>query len=78
MNHESGLAVLETIDSVTRWNVYYRLRELEVSCQIKYNKPLSVQINTITEVLQFRSVLRHMTASRRECLDWLEKCWNQS
>ena len=78
MNNQSGLALLETIDSATRWTVYYRLQELEVSCEIKYNKPLSVHINTITEMLQFRSVLRHTTASRPECLDWLEKCWDDS
>ncbi|MEY2976056.1 MAG: Asr1405/Asl0597 family protein [Prochlorotrichaceae cyanobacterium] len=63
------------IDIVTRWNIYHRLQELEISCQCQCGQPLQVDCKTPLEILQFQRVLYRLTASRQDCLATLEHCW---
>jgi hypothetical protein len=57
------------------WQAYQRLQELGIPCQCCGNGYLQVVIDNPTAALQLWSVVRQMTASRRELTDWLQRCW---
>lgn len=61
-----------------RWQVYYRLQELEISCDCLADGSLQVEINSATAALQLRSVVQHTTESRQQLADRLECCWKIS
>lgn len=61
-----------------RWQVYQRLQELEIPCWCQVDHPLRVKITNTTEAVQLASVLRRLSASRRELALSLERCWNRS
>ena len=58
-----------------RWQVYKRLQELEIPCWCAVDEPLRAQISTAKQVAQLASVLRQVSASRGELVQWLECCW---
>lgn len=58
-----------------RWQVYRRLQELAIPCQCGTNQPLTVQIDHAATAVQLWSVVRQLTAPRRELVSWLEHCW---
>lgn len=58
-----------------RWQVYRRLRELDVPCWCAIDEPLRVAIDTVTTAVQLQSVLKQFTSPRRDLLQWLERCW---
>ncbi|MGL5062988.1 MAG: Asr1405/Asl0597 family protein [Microcoleus sp.] len=71
---------LETCDIVQvswseRWQVYRRLQELEIPCWCAVDRPLRVKVNTPKQVAQLGSVLRQFSASRRELVQLLDRCW---
>jgi hypothetical protein len=61
--------------AITRWEVYHRLQELEIPCECATERPLQASITTATAAIQVWSVVRQVTASRRELVTWLEDCW---
>jgi len=66
------------IDVVTRWNIYHRLQELNISCKCDSGQPLQVDFKTPLELLQFHCVVYRLTASRQDCLATLKHCWTLS
>lgn len=58
-----------------RWQVYHRLRELDIPCWCETNQPLTVDISNVTAAIQSWSVVRQSTASRQELVSTLKKCW---
>lgn len=58
-----------------RWQVYYRLQELEIKSECASNHPLQVEVNTVKAAVQLWSVVRQLTANRRDLVRLLERCW---
>ena len=63
------------INWIDRWEAYYRLKELQIPCQCSPNQPLEVQLSDATMAIQLWSVIRQLTSTRRELVDWLNQCW---
>ncbi len=63
------------VDVNLRWQVYYRLRELNIPCQCLPYQPLEVELNHAPAAIQLWSVVRSFSLSSRELVDWLEHCW---
>ncbi|MDY7013855.1 MAG: hypothetical protein SVX43_09720 [Cyanobacteriota bacterium] len=61
-----------------RWKIYHRLQELQVPCRCAMHQPLQVEIHSSTAAIQLWSVVRQSVASRRELIDWLDRCWQYS
>ena len=59
----------------TRWQVYYRLKALEIECFCRSNQPLQVYPNNPQTAIQLWSVVKQCTAERQELIDWLNQCW---
>ncbi|WP_392530250.1 Asr1405/Asl0597 family protein [Nostoc sp. C117] len=58
-----------------RWQVYQRLKELDIPCSCASNQPLQVEISSATAVVQLWSVIRRFSASRQDQIWTLESCW---
>ena len=58
-----------------KWEMYHRLKALEIDCQCKTNQPLLIQLDTIQAAIQVWSVAKHLSASRQESIAWLDRCW---
>lgn len=58
-----------------RWEVYRRLKALDINCKCSTNEPLLVYLYSPTTIIQIWSVLRQCGASRRNLIDWLDNCW---
>ncbi|MBR8828362.1 MAG: hypothetical protein DSM107014_10775 [Gomphosphaeria aponina SAG 52.96 = DSM 107014] len=63
------------IKRAERWQVYYRLQELEIPCNCPSNQPLEVKADNATAAIQLWSVVKQITDSRFELVNWLERCW---
>ncbi|HEY9660658.1 MAG TPA: Asr1405/Asl0597 family protein, partial [Allocoleopsis sp.] len=61
-----------------RWQVCYRLQDLDIPCDCLSDGSLQVEINNLTAALQLRSVVQQMTESRQQLADRLEQCWKAS
>lgn len=64
-----------TVKWIDRWDVFYRLRSLDIECQCFTNKPLLVNPHSPTTVAQIWSVARQFSTSRQQLIDWLDNCW---
>ncbi|MEH2069320.1 MAG: Asr1405/Asl0597 family protein [Nostoc sp.] len=58
-----------------RWQVYHRLKELDIPCSCATNQPLEVEIGSVTAAVQLWSVIRRFTSSRQDEIWTLECCW---
>jgi hypothetical protein len=66
-----------------RWQIYHRLRELEISCECSAGKPLRVVVDTPTAAIQVWSVARQPSMlhgrgfanERSQLVDWLDRCF---
>lgn len=58
-----------------RWQAYQRLQDLGLQCACAGDGTLSVEVQTVGEAIQLRSVIQQLTASRSELIDWLDLCW---
>ncbi|ELR98263.1 Asr1405/Asl0597 family protein [Gloeocapsa sp. PCC 73106] len=58
-----------------RWQVYYRLQELGVTCACQSNQPLQIKMTSPLGVLQVWNVVRQQTTPRTQLIEWLETCW---
>ncbi|MEL6553167.1 MAG: Asr1405/Asl0597 family protein [Cyanobacteria bacterium J06621_11] len=70
------LASSMTVACDDRWQVYHRLQSLEIDCTCGGFRPLQVDIKTPTELLQLRSVVQHVSASRTDLVAQLNRCWH--
>jgi hypothetical protein len=59
-----------------RWLVYRRLQELMIPCRCPEDGTLWVEIQHCLQAILLRSTVQHLTASRSELVDWLERCWD--
>lgn len=66
--------VLE-VDRINRWNIYHRLRQLDISCHCRIGQPLVVQVNNADVAVQLWSVVQQFMAPREVTLDHLARCW---
>ncbi|MEL6580020.1 MAG: Asr1405/Asl0597 family protein [Cyanobacteria bacterium J06621_12] len=58
-----------------RWEVFRRLKALEIDCQCSTNEPLLVNLDSPTTLVQLWSVIRHTNAERQRLINWLNDCW---
>lgn len=58
-----------------RWQVYYRLKALEIECICQMNQPLKAYPDNPKNAIQLWSVVKQYTANRQELIDWLNQCW---
>lgn len=65
------------VTGLERWQVYQRLRELEIPCWCATGQPLRVEIRTPAAAALLWSVFRQLQAPRREQISWLEHCWRK-
>ncbi|MGB3188496.1 MAG: Asr1405/Asl0597 family protein [Limnoraphis sp.] len=73
--HPDNSEVIEVNSWADRWQVYRRLQELGIPSSCEIEQPLRVQINNINQAVQLSSVLKQFSASRRDLLETLERCW---
>lgn len=58
-----------------RWEVYQRLRELQIPCRCRCHQPLEVELTSPLMVWQFWNVTRRVFGSRETLTHYLEQCW---
>jgi hypothetical protein len=78
MNSEHVLPVQSTLVEVEcgdRWQVYHRLQDLEIPCQCRAHKALKAYITSPTDAVLLWCVVRHVSLSRPEQVQVLERCW---
>ena len=63
------------ISGTERWDIYHRLKELEIPCQCSTHQPLTVQLNSPSHLLQTWSVIRRMRTARQDLVNTLENYW---
>jgi hypothetical protein len=66
---------ITSISRCDRWLACQRLQDLDIPCQCQSDGYLRVDIVHPIAILQLRSVVQQITASRSDLVDWLEKCW---
>ncbi|NEQ97518.1 MAG: hypothetical protein F6K30_12470 [Cyanothece sp. SIO2G6] len=66
------------IDRIHRWSIYHRLLDLDIPCTCSMGQPLRVEVNHPSTAFQVWSVVRQITASRSDKIDWLNTCWRKS
>lgn len=64
-----------TVCCEDRWQVYHRLKELEISCQCSGFQPLTVNIQTATEALQLWSIVKRVSQTRHDLVMTLTQSW---
>ena len=63
-----------TVECGDRWQVYFRLQELEIACQCKSYQPLLVDIQSVQSLVQLWSVVKRVSAPRSDLAQWLNQC----
>ncbi|PZV13964.1 MAG: hypothetical protein DCF22_09645 [Leptolyngbya sp.] len=63
-----------TISRCDRWLACQRLQDLSIPCQCHSDGCLQVEVTHPMAILQLRSVVQQITASRSELIGWLERC----
>jgi hypothetical protein len=66
------------VDPVDRWSIYHRLKELSIPCTCQGGQLLQVQADTANAILIAWSVIRQITCSRQDKVNWLHQCWQTS
>jgi hypothetical protein len=74
IDHEGIVIELSMVDH--RWIIYRRLKQMAIPCWCSLGQPLRVQVDSSFAVLQLWSIIRQVTASRGEHIDWLQRCWS--
>ena len=59
-----------------RWQVYRRLKELNIPCWCSSNQPLTVEIANTNAAIQLWSVMRQLNSSRQDLISTLNECFN--
>lgn len=58
-----------------RWQIYQRLKELDICCCCETNQPLQVEIDSPVALIQFWCVMQRFTACRPELVQILKDSW---
>ncbi|MEM8721056.1 MAG: Asr1405/Asl0597 family protein [Cyanobacteria bacterium P01_G01_bin.39] len=64
------------IDRTESWFAYRRFQDLAIASSISTGQPLRVEISDPQTAVQVWSVIKQVTGSRSELIDWLENCWS--
>lgn len=64
-----------TVEWSERWQVYHRLKALEIDCSCRINEPLQVAPDSPQQAIQLWSIVKQVTSSRQDLVDWLHQCW---
>jgi hypothetical protein len=73
--YDSHIIKLRDSQHPERWQLYERLRELEIECSCSGCQPLFMRLEGASSAIQAWSVMRQMYCSN-DCLRiWLERCW---
>jgi hypothetical protein len=73
---QSSVKQTISIPRSDRWQAYYRLQELDISCECLADGRFQVDVNSPIAAMQLWSVLKHLTAPRQHLATWLERCWD--
>jgi hypothetical protein len=71
-NSEPDVIQVKWLD---RWQVYYRLQDLDVECFCQSNQPLKASVKHTQAAIQIWSVAKQFTANRHDLVNWLNRCW---
>lgn len=63
------------VNWLDRWQVYYRLQDLEIDCSCRSNQPLKTNLSSPQDAIQIWSVAKQFSAKRQELINWLSQCW---
>jgi hypothetical protein len=63
------------VSRIDRWCIHQRLQELTIPCWCLDDGSLQVTVNSALTAMLVRSVVQQFVASRRELVNWLERCW---
>ncbi|MGK7894278.1 MAG: Asr1405/Asl0597 family protein [Xenococcus sp. (in: cyanobacteria)] len=74
MNTDKNLQIV-TIEWSRRWQVYHRLKALEIECYCRMNEPLKVIPNSPQQLIQLWSIVKEVTNTKQELVEWLNQCW---
>ncbi|MBE9181832.1 hypothetical protein IQ268_25010 [Oculatella sp. LEGE 06141] len=66
---------LISISRSDRWQICYRLQELGIACTCLDDGSFHAEVDSPVAMMQLRSVLLQLTASRQQLVEWLERCW---
>ena len=69
---QNSMAIVHCED---RWQVYHRLKELNIPCQCRAHQPLKVEANSAQAAIQIWSVVRQISNPRQNLAQWLKHCW---
>jgi hypothetical protein len=72
---DAGTIPIAAVSRCDRWQAYQRLQELGVACVCTPDGTFAVDVQSWIDVVQVRSVVQQLTASRSELIHWLERCW---
>ncbi|MGD1922415.1 MAG: Asr1405/Asl0597 family protein [Pleurocapsa sp.] len=74
---ESNLNKFQIIEiaRTESWSAYRRFQDLSIQSSISTGQPLRVEIKDPQTAVQVWSVIKQVTGSRSELIDWLEDCW---
>lgn len=64
-----------SVKNSDRWQVYYRLLDLNVPCSCSLGNPLLVELHSPLVAIQVWQVLRQTEMKRVDLINWLETCW---
>ena len=63
------------IDRVHCWSAHRRFQDLSIQSFISTGEPLKVEISDPQTAVQVWSVIKQVTETRSELVEWLEHCW---
>ena len=65
------------VDCEDRWQVYYRLQELDIHCQCSGYQPLEVDVQTATQAIQLWSIVSRVSEPRQVLVTRLMASWRR-
>lgn len=66
------------INGSERWDIYHRLRELDICCECSTQKLVSFRVSSPNDLIQVWSVVSRITSSRTNLVKLLKSCWEKS
>ncbi|HIK43781.1 MAG TPA: hypothetical protein IGR64_02725 [Leptolyngbyaceae cyanobacterium M65_K2018_010] len=66
-----------SLDPVSRWEVFTRLKDLAIPCDCRVNAPLTVTAHSPAAIAQVWSVVQACVAPKADLVDHLNRCWQQ-
>lgn len=62
------------VECSDRWQMYFRLQDLEIPCQCQIYQPLRVDIQSVQSLVQVWSVAKRISTPRSDLAQWLNQC----